>query len=166
MRLSTRANIDRGAVPPKDIDDQGILYWLCDARRSPVSPTVVGTIGSKSRRVPSLDLLHRSVNIGSRMHVQLTYCHSRSCQPTPLRVALPSVPKKTTSRELSDHVQNGPLTANVCLLPLHSNVSWSSRKCRIVSSSTSGAHASASCCSNTASARDRRLDDALGELIW
>ena len=28
------------------------------------------------------------------------------------------------------------------------------------------AHASASCCSNTASASDRRLDDALGELIW
>lgn len=30
----------------------------------------------------------------------------------------------------------------------------------------SGAHAKASCCSNTASARDRRLDDEFGEVIW
>lgn len=35
-------------VPPKDIADQGMLYWPCDAVRSPVSPTAVGTTGSKS----------------------------------------------------------------------------------------------------------------------
>ena len=66
MRFNTQMSINCAALPPKDTCDQGILCWMCDARRFLVSPTVIGTTGSKLHLVLSLALLHALVNIEDR----------------------------------------------------------------------------------------------------
>jgi len=115
MRLSTRTNIDRVSylqrISPTKVCFTGPVMQ-CDPLYHRQQLVQLGANHIKFRVLCTY--ITRSMS-GTNRYVQLTYYHLTSCQPTPLRATLPYVPKQTSLMELSDRVQQGPLTTSVTL---------------------------------------------------